>query len=253
MTKILTIVIIFLFTTCTDNELITQSQESINLQVLVDVTDTHTLLPAVTPFLQLLGLDKNKNKRVDFNLAFTTDKSLTKDYYLKLRSGVETLNDNTLDDEFHRDRLVLQFYASLRYMLDTVVKCRTQDSTLLYTESFRSIAKALTQMTHAKVKQNFLFVYSDLVENSDLYNAYAHLKNSPSKMTKALIGKFDKMDDLPNNLQNITVYLLYEPQTRSADLLYKIMSKIYIYILQSRGAKVIVQSTNTFNIVNDEY
>jgi hypothetical protein len=229
-------------TSCNKNE---QSENAtMQIAILVDVTDKRIVFPEALNILSLLDMKNDSKKSVLFSLATMTDKILNPRVELFLPTDSITEIDNKADDPYFREKAILQFYKTVKEAIAKTNTIVEADSSIQFSECFSSIASELTLISRNKKSKNYLFVYSDLFENSTLYKIYAHKNNSQESIKKELEKKFTTTHLLPENLSNITVYFIFQPKTREEDQLYATVFSVYKKILTERGATVILSPNN---------
>jgi hypothetical protein len=217
---------------------------SIQISSLVDLTDKLVVLPDALSLLSFFDMKNDSKKSVSFRLTTTTDKLLNPatEFYLPIDSITE--EDNKFDDPYFREKIILQFYKNVKEAIAKVSVIQQLDSAIQFSECFRSIANELTLINANKKSKNYLFVYSDLFENSSLYNIYSHKNNTSESIKMELEKKFIASHLLPENLSNITIYFIFQPKTREEDQLYATVFSVYKKILTERGATIILSPNN---------
>ncbi len=219
-------------------------KNSIQISSLVDITDKRIVFPDALTMLSFFDMKNDSKKSVFFRLVTTTDKLLNPVTELYLPTDSVTEIDNKADDPYFREKSILQFYKSVNEAFTKTNTTLRTDSSIKFSECFSSIASELTLLSTNKKSKNYLFVYSDLFENSTLYNIYAHKNNSQEFVKLHLEKKFTTSHLLPENLSNITVYFIFQPKTREEDQLYATVFSVYKKLFMERGATVILSPNN---------
>jgi hypothetical protein len=236
---------LMLFSCQKANEL--QAYSSDYTTVLVDITDPLVAYPTADPILSLYDLGQYPGKEVSFRLTTITDKKLNAAMEFHLSNSKITEQNNRAGDSNYRDKLISIFYDSVRTALAVFRAEHAPALSLDNSECFSVIVSELNHLTKNRVAKKDLLVFSDLQENSDLFNCYVCtnqtlLKNDPEKLAIQLGNRLS----LANDLTGITVYFIYNPVTREEDEKFHLMVEVYKYLLESRGAKVIVQAQNKY-------
>jgi hypothetical protein len=216
-----------------------------DITAVFDVTDTFVLTPIPDPILALYNFEMAKDQAAFFRLVLLTDKKLNPAEDIHLDGGVVTEEQNVNDEVDFREQLILSFYDEVRRSLSDFGKRYAQKGTLGHSECFATIAAELRRLDTSKASQRMLIVYSDLQENSDVFNCYSKegqklLNANPIKVGAILL----KHIPLPDDLTGITVYFVYGPTSREQDKQFWQMATIYERFLKDRGARVVIQATN---------
>ena len=248
MKKILFIqiaLISFLSQTCQEHK--TEVIHSVQVNVLGDITDVHYVLPIAEPIQKLYDFDVDKNTEGFFRISTITDKHLNPAIEYHLLPGFVTEKNNTLDDPYYRERLVRSFYDSIKNAISNFdAKCLL-DSSLKFTECFNTIAGELQLMKNSKAEKHILLVFSDLQENSDLFNCYSKANQELlRKQPDTVIELFNQTQLLPENLLGFNIFFIYQPINRQSDKSFEAMVEIYKKLLVSRGASVKIQADNNY-------
>lgn len=229
-------------TSCNKNQ---QSENnSIHISTLVDVTDKREVFPDALTILSIMDMKNDSKKSVSFRLTTTTDKLLNPTIELYLPTDSITEIDNKIDDPYFREKAILHFYKNLKEAFAKVNAIQQLDSTIQFSECFNSISSELTLINANKKSKNYLFLYSDLFENSNLYNLYAHKTSTPESIKRELEKKFTASNLIPENLFNITIYFIFQPKNREEDQLYATVFSVYKKLLVERGATIILSPSN---------
>ena len=211
-----------------------------------DLTDTFKLHPLATPIISLYDFNNNQDQAATLRLVLITDKKLNPVEQINLSDGVTTEKTNTNDDIEHRERLIYSFINSgTKAISDFHTQYAPKNGELKNSECFATISSELSLLSLNKSSRRILIIFSDLQENEEAYSSYTKdgkrlLQSKPNKVEELLL----KRCPLPRNLVGISVYFVYQPQTRGQDILFSEMVGIYKKLLSERGARVIVQATN---------
>lgn len=215
-----------------------------NISVVRDVTDLHVLRPEANSILNLYNLSEHKRQGGVFRYREISDRVLVPAVDIAIPDESTTGKKAKRNQEFYRERIILDFYDSVRKTL--AIPERNTDSTLLdHSECFKTIAEELTRLSKSNSKNKILLVFSNLFENSDILSVYRIDNGHLYIQEETVIQKLEKTNLLPKNLTGIKVFFVFQPTSRTEDRNYLAMVSIYKQLLESRGAKVEVQANNT--------
>ncbi len=216
------------------------------IATILDVTDKKKLWPLADPILQIFHCDKSPDDEYYFHLSIISDKKLNPVRNVHLPPAGEIETQNTSEDPQFRNKAVVQFYRNVREAFTTTYAEFDTTKAVDYSECFSSICQQLQWLQQTRTVHKYLLIYSDLNEKSNLYNAYRGISNAD---TITLVKLFEATTLLPNQLNGITVYFVYQPITREEDERFGLMSSIYRQLLIKHGASVIIQANNkTYNL-----
>ncbi len=216
--------------------------------LLVDTTDLLSPYPQSKPLLALYDFADYKDQAARFRFTCITDRQLNAVLEYSL-PGVVPGKVNPEDEGEGRENNVVDFFIKVEGTIDSVVKHCRYLRTLPYSECFRTISHELQTLTNSSASRKILIVFSNLRENSDIFSCYGNaaqklLQNNPEKVADSL----SMACPLPANLSGIEIYLVYQPSDRIDDQVYLEMATIYKSLLESRGARVTIQTnSNQFN------
>ena len=240
------VLVCFVLLSCKENK---ESKHSVQVGVIVDITDPHSLLPIADPILKLYQFDISKNTEASFEICSLTDKHLNPDIEYHLPEGSITEKNNTGDDPQYREKLVLSFYDKIKQAISSFDSASNVDTSLGHSECFATIAENLRGLNRKKAETNLLIVFSDLQENSEIFNCYPKanqelLQRRPNKVMEI----FNNTHLLPDSLKGIKIFFVYEPHNREEDQRFNAIAEIFRVLLESRGAEVRIQANdNNFN------
>ncbi len=107
------------------------------------------------------------------------------------------------------------------------------------------MARELRKLANSDSNKKILIIFSDLIENSDFLSFLDERNDRGEKTLKQLIRTPKKIEKLlqeemplPNDLQNITVYLIHDAST-GTERYFKPLLALYEKMLTKRGATVI--------------
>lgn len=243
---IMVIIILSSLPACNKKEEVSKS-ESVAISILVDITDKLKLFPDEKAIRGLYNMEVNKNEQALFRYSYTTDKTYNPIEVCTLKSVKETDFQNTTDDIYHRQKCVLNFYDQITSIILSSNKQVQKDTSLAYTECFKTIAKELQVISKLPHSKKHLLCFSDLAENSNLCNSYNLRMVNDQNTINSLVNLFASTELLPKSLSGINVFLIYQPINRNEDARFQIMSAVYIKLIEQRGGTVII-STNPKNL-----
>lgn len=216
------------------------NSEHMDITVIRDITDPHHLVPEADAILRLYNLSVHKNESAMFRYREIADIFLVPTENLRLPAKGEIKTGSHNQTPNYRETEILRFYDQVRKTLREV-QVNGDTATKDHSECFRTIAEELRTLNGLKGKNKILLVYSNLMENSDILSVYGY-KTFSEKDTAAIRKKLEEKKLLPENLNSITVFLLYQPQNRPDDYQYGLMSGVYTRMLGQRGARVKVMA-----------
>ena len=231
----------FIFESCTKSTF--EINEATAISIVMDTTDYHKLFPIADPILALYEFDDNINTEAYFRLSCISDKQLTPVTEFHLESGDETEKKNKHRISNFRENHVLIFYDKIR---NTITSFSSLDTAIQsdYSECYRTIVNETKWLMEKTAGKKVLIIYSDLMENSDLYNFYEMNISTQVFEKEKVISTLDSVFALPDHLIGLEVYLVFQPKDRLEDARYQATSKLYKEMFESRGAMVKIQSNN---------
>jgi hypothetical protein len=230
-----------------DDESLANKQKSI--AVIVDITDAKTLklYPTVNPILSLYKFEEAQEQAYSFTLSIISNLKTNPTYqsYLPNDSVTEKLNKN--DDVQFRKKMIRLFQDSTSKIFKRFYEENDTNKSLPFSECWSSIAKNLEELSLQPTGEKYLIVFSDLQELSLTGSAY----NSFKKMSVEAIGKkLISEIQVPKNLEEIELIIVYQPRDRDDDLRFTKMLKVYKHILQNSGLAIRHKANNENFIEN---
>ena len=180
----------------------------------------------VTTFLFLWRFGQG----VYFCLLYITNVSYNPSY----ETNIEPENQ-WLSNQFQRNEKINNFYANINKIInDSSNETIGKDNSAVYFP----IAEELNRLSQSKATTKEMFIYSDLMENTNEFSFYDKitfelLKDKPDKIK----NYFESQITL-SNLNGIKIFLIYQPTNTKQDEDYKVVSNFYENLFQSKGAKV---------------
>lgn len=219
---------------------------STQVSVITDCTDPHALLPVAEPLLGLYEFEKDKDREARFRICSVTDKQLNPASEVHLPDAETTDRNNSLDEPYYREKHILAFYDDIRKMLSHFTTVPSSDSSLKHSEIFYSVAHELQLLEKSQADRRILLVFSDLQENSLVFNSYSIAgREQLRKRPMDIVNIFRDTQLLPDSLTGITIFFVFQPKSRDEDQVYGAMTGVYTRLLEERGAKITIQATNT--------
>lgn len=229
------------------NESISEIKHSMYITTILDITDQNKVLPDAEAIIKLYEFNSDKNIEAGFKICTLTDKQLNPDKSLHLSDGSITEKDNIQDDPSYREKLIVSFYDAIRKAVADLITANKGVPPLHNSECFRTISTEIQAMINNHAEKNILLVFSDLQENSELFNCYKKsnqelLHKKPTQVSRI----FEDAHLLPKDLRFIKIYFVFAPGNREEDKMYMGMIEVYKKLLEPRGATIIVQANNIY-------
>lgn len=220
------------------------SVNSISLVLVVDVTDKKKLWPLPNPILKMFHCDKYPDAECRFNMQVISDKKINPSFSCYLPNATATEKENRFDDVQFRNKKILAFYAAVHNVFTDFYRQFDTTKSLDYSECWVTINNALQKLSEDKSDHKFLLIYSDLLEKSDAIDTY----QIPEAMGyEAIAKKLETVGRVPDKLENITIIIVNDPPDREADKKFNTLLSAYKFLLEQKGAQVLIQATNTNN------
>ncbi|MBK7764400.1 MAG: hypothetical protein IPI46_13820 [Bacteroidetes bacterium] len=245
-TYILSLIVLSILPACHKREELSTTY-SVAVSEIVDITDRLVLMPDEMTVRSLFNMEVNKNEQAFFRHTYTTDKAYNPLEVCILKSKTDTDKENTNDNILYRQQCVLEYYHCITSIIEASNKQRVKDTSLAYTECFKAITKELTVLTKLPHTKKYLLCFSDLAENSNLFNSYNLRMHNPESTINQLVKLLNAIELMPKSLTGITVILIYQPINRNEDARFQIMSAVYTKLIEKKGGTVII-STNSKNL-----
>lgn len=197
---------------------------------LRDITEYHLSQPKADEILRLYGFDESQWLGGIFRFSDITQVSFNRTTQVKIESEPQLLSNR-----FQRQQKVEQFKKGIEDILSTAEQTPIgQRNSSVYFP----MAQALNQLSQSSADKRYMLIYSDLMENEPGLSFYRKGKLSEIDEDADSL-RADLENELPlHSLNGITIYLLYEPADVEQDSQYKIVSKFYKGLFESKGATV---------------
>ena len=181
---------------------------------------------------EIFDLADNPFNFGQFRASTLTETHLSKIYQTKLLPVVSIGDYNKFSRENHI-RLFLKDIDSLLFTVKNAGNGKKASSL------FIPISKELHRLANSKANKKVLLCFTDLFENSSsMFSVY------PSNNLAIDMENLDKLTELlskkapiPDNLRNIEIYLIYNPDLNT-DRSFLMLSQWYKALLESKGAIV---------------
>ncbi|MFN8250265.1 MAG: hypothetical protein U0V75_00180 [Ferruginibacter sp.] len=245
MKQIITLLcIVFIVVTCKHSP-IPPPSTYMATSVVHDLTDKHNLQPEPEPLLQLYNLRDYKAAADYYRYHAITDLTLSPSVELWLSDEATAEKQNTEDRPMYRDLQIVQFYDSIRRQLKSATRMANDTVEMSHSECFKIIAGELEWLQTKTAKKKVLLIFSNLQENSAIFNVYSEsAKYLLAKNPAAVSKSFEQANLLHDSLQGISVFFCYQPTDREDDAAFNAMAQVYKSMLESRGAVVRIQADN---------
>lgn len=240
MKHILPLLLISTFMSCKNNKVSILPNSSKSVSVVFDVTDDHLLKPTANALMPMFGFSQTPNGAASFRIGAITNIKLNPVYTCSIANGTVTEQQNTTNDPLHRSKCIAAFYERIQQLISKVI---LDDSTpeLFNSECTYAIGRELQHLASDTSQQKVLVVFGNLMEKSELLNAYQTLP-----LQNDLIAILEQSKYFPEKLDSITVFFVFQPKDRIEDKRYMRLVTAYQEMLEKRGAKVIVQANGDF-------
>lgn len=225
-------------------------EESVHLRIIIDKTDPSTLLPDSIEVLSALGLQDHRGNSARVGLTVITDMELNPVEDFELADVESSARNNKSSDLHYRDKEIANFYSQVLAALRKINVPTDSAQSLQFSECFKTLCDQLSVLNDDTTKgRKVLWVFSDMMEKSLLYNAYTKpvTDTTQQKLVKKL---FIKTNLLPKKLNGISVYFFYYPENRNWDIKFNGIINVFLDLLEERGANVFIQATN--KVLNNE-
>ncbi|WP_139170921.1 hypothetical protein [Lutibacter oricola] len=197
---------------------------------MADRTDTLTIdKPNVLLVKSLSGLDTDPTFGIDFRFQHIGNTDFNPVYSAKLKPA------SFLDNNLERKVTTARFYKDI----DTLFKSENRRS-----YSYRSssilipLAIQLKKLQQLNTSKKILVLFSDGYECSSLLNVYNQDRISLLNNPEDLAQKLKKQLELPNDLSDITLYLIYHPKTTEDNRLFSCVCLLYKELFKGSGLNI---------------
>jgi hypothetical protein len=202
------------------------------LTAMRDITDNQLAQPQLADIVSILNLDNAKWNGADVRFLDITDVSYNHTYEASINA-----ENQWMGNDFDREQKVKDFYAEITQILTNLEK---ETSGKNNSSIYIPIAHELNRLSQNAGKKRILLVYSDLMENTEELSFYDKSKFSLIQSDPDSIQKYFLAEVPLQQLNGITIYLIYQPSDPKADAEYQIISGFYKKLFESKGAIVLI-------------
>lgn len=222
----------------------TQSPKETEVSILFDITNStqNTEIDILTSdIVKIFELQQHLYNYGTFRISSLSETHMSAIKQVALLPIVSKNDYN----KYVRENKINIFKVGVDSLLTAVQQSETgkQASSL-----FIPISRELHRLTRSHASNKILLCYTDLLENSStVFSVYSKetlktLEQSPEQLTERLV----QSAPLPENLQGITIYIIYTPM-RDTDETFLAISQWYKALLESKGAKVLIGANFVLN------
>jgi len=218
----------------------TVQYQRVGVSAVPDLTDIHLLQLNARMLLDLYQMEANPGIEMLFRILPITDSKLPIPIEYHLANMAVTERRNKSDNPKNRSRLIQAFKDSLVYGIDRYHEEYDKYTPLQRSLCYETIAGEIRYLAKLKYDKSYLVIYSNLFENSEIFNCYspgsrAMLKYSPAKVADT----FAKACPLPRGIRGLTVIFVYNTHDNDEADLYLAMIEVYKKILEPKGIQVV--------------
>lgn len=193
----------------------------VTISVLEDVTETNFIAsPSFELMESKLGLSDDIWAGARFRYGTISSLEHNKRYELLLKPE-QSLTGNNLE----RRAKVTAFSQGVEYLLN-----HPKDSTIYqYSSIWEPLVEEIKMLQEDSLGASIVYLFSDLRQNTLLFSTYSKsdmrlLKNEPQKIEKRFL---EKAKTLSKKASTLKVIVVFEPQNRQEDMLFKQMKQLY--------------------------
>lgn len=211
--------------------------------VLIDVTDERFkdekfVSENLPKLLQLMELDQQTGgfSGGEIKLSLINEVSDSKSKTIKIETGVSGLmGENPLNRKDEVDR----FYKELENSFTQILNKANwgTDASKIY----QKVTRELIKMKSTTADKKYLIIYSDMLENSNLFSFYgANWKSNILKMVEDPDATLEKLAEKGPALPDLSEFTIYIITTRTAenDEKINISEQFWITLFENQGATV---------------
>jgi hypothetical protein len=237
-TLLLFLFVLLNFSSC-KNEIAKTTQ----ICVLIDITDERFknekfVAENLPKLLQLMHLDQKTGgfSGGEIKLSLINEVSDSKSKTVKIKTGVTGLMG---ENPLNRKDEVEKFYTELENSFTQILSKANwgTDASKIY----QKVTRELIKMKNTTADQKYLIVYSDMLENSDLFSFYgANWKSNIQKMIDDPEATLEKLAQKGPALPDLSEFTIYIITTRTAenDEQINISEQLWITLFENQGATV---------------
>ncbi|MEZ5105080.1 MAG: hypothetical protein R2757_11335 [Draconibacterium sp.] len=244
----LTIKLLFIFSfivpliSCTE-----EKTTKTDICVLIDVTDerfkdNNFVQENLPKILALMNLDKDKGgySGGEVKLSLINEVSDSKSKTVKIEAAETGLMG---ENPLNRKDQVQKFYANLENAFSKVLEHANwgTDASKIY----QKVARELIKMKSSDGDKKYLIIYSDMLENSQLFSFYGtNWKNNVNKLIENPEATLKTLSEEGPALPDLSEFIIYIITTRTAENDEKInlSEQLWMALLEYQGATVYFNS-----------
>ena len=236
-------IILFLFVLLSFNSCKDEIVKNTQICVLIDVTDERFknekfVSENLPKLLQLMNLDRQTGgfSGGEIKLSLINEVSDSKSKTVKLKTGVTGLMG---ENPLNRKDEVEKFYTELENSFTQILNKANwgTDASKIY----QKVTRELIKMKNTTADQKYLIIYSDMLENSNLFSFYgSNWKNNILKMIENPDATLEKLAEKGPALPDLSDFTIYVITTRTAenDEKINISEQLWITLFENQGATV---------------
>jgi hypothetical protein len=206
-----------------------------DIAFVFDQTEVYFMHPTFEEFRRVSAVTRN-----EFNGERTRITQITESgFNTVMQFEVVAIKNKWFDNEVDRRNELKSYFDSVEAAFITADSGRRERSA---SAVWQTLSAELNRLSTSSTDRKVLVVSSDLMELSsmgDFYDAhqFSELTSSPNSVVKRFEAAFP-VPDLHS--LNLTVYLIYKPQSRADSERFTVVSSFYKRLFEEHGAKVIV-------------
>jgi len=243
MKQIIIVFAVLLCTACQREHDDVQNQA--NFTVLNDMSNRFFLRPYANGILREYHIELNTQQACAFRITGITDKRLHSADDMYLEAGDIYIEVNKPRPIYFRENRVQDFYYWVRKAVDKSNNEAIAIDSLSNTECYRTIIDELSLLSRKPGNRRVLFIFSDLNENSNIYNSYSSGgRELLMKNPKAVADSLKKSYSIPSTILPTEIVVVYQSANRANDELFFQWITVYTYLFKQVPVTIRVQATN---------
>jgi hypothetical protein len=226
---------------CVDTQ--TDRGSAAEVSILIDASDSFILRPDSSLF-SLFDFRHAPGLAAGYRIGIIADRYFTPRVENRLENGSLSEAENKTDDPNFRQKRIRAFYSSFCKDLTYIQLHAREKPELQYSLCYQRIANELSTLSASKAKYKYLVIFSDLLEKSEVFDCYSRIGQVIlEKKPDSVISRYLHAYPLPPDLVGTTVFIYHCPENRKDDALFTQMVQVYTKIIESRGGKVVIETT----------
>jgi len=220
-----------------------QVAETTQICVLIDVTDErfqdeHFVAENVPKFLKLMNLDRNTGgySGGEIKLSLINEISDSKSKTIKIATGkTGMMGENPLN----RKDDVEKFSAELESSFTEIMKETNWGTNA--SKIYQKVTREIIKMKKSGIERKYLIIYSDMLENSELFSFYgANWKSNIQKLAENPESTLQKLSTNGPVLPDLSEFEIFVITTRTAENDEKInlSEQLWMNLFEYQGATV---------------